>query len=131
MELKVHHIGYAVPSIETAIGEFESLGWSVSSEVTGDAERKVRIVFMKLDNTCIELVAPTADDSPVKKLLQKGSGEPYHICYQVEDVDACVAELKVKRFVLTKKPSPAPAIGGKRVAFLFAKNVGVIELVEA
>lgn len=130
MTFKVHHIGYAVPAIERAVKEFEVLGWSVSSDVTDDAERKVSIVFMTRGESCIELVAPTADDSPVKKMLQKGSGAPYHICYEVPQLEEAIEELKKNRFILTKKPAPAPAIGGRRVAFLYGLTTGVLELVE-
>lgn len=130
MEYNVHHLGYAVPSVERAICEFETLGWHVSSPIVEDSTRKVSIVFMNLGTDRIELVAPTADDSPVKKMLQSGSGLPYHICYEVSSLEDAIEELKKKKFILTRKPAPAPAIGGRRVAFLYASMTGVLELVE-
>lgn len=130
MNLKVHHIGYAVPSIDTARLEFESLGWSALGDVTDDVARKVRIQFMRLGDETIELVAPLADDSPIRKTLQKGSGTPYHICYEVDSLDDAEAELKAKKFIVFKKPSPAPAIGMRCVEWFYGKNFGIIELVE-
>lgn len=130
MELNVHHIGYAVPSISRAVKEFESLGWHISGDLTNDNERNVDIAFMECGASRIELVAPTSDISPVKKILEKGSGTPYHICYEVPQLEPAIEELKKARFILTKKPSPAPAISGRRVAFMYAVNIGIIELVE-
>lgn len=130
MELKVHHIGYAVPNLDRALVEFETLGWTVSSDVTEDVARQVKIVFLKLGESVVELVAPTAQTSPITKQLAKGSGAPYHICYEVESLEESEADLKAKKFIVFKKPAPAPAIGNRRVEFLYAKGVGIIELVE-
>ena len=130
MEFKVHHVGYAVPAIEAAISEFGALGWTIVGGVTDDMERKVRIQFMQLGGAVIELVAPLTDDSPIRKTLQKGSGTPYHICYEVDSLEAAEAELKARNFIAFKKPSPAPAIGGRRVEWLYSKNGGILELLE-
>ena len=129
--MKVHHIGYAVPDVVQAIAEFESLGWKVCSETTDDLSRQVRIVFMENAGQIVELVAPLSESSPICKTLQKGSGTPYHICYEVENIEATETELKKARFLPFKKAAVAPAIEGRRVSFMFAKNIGVIELVES
>lgn len=130
MKLKVHHIGYAVPSIEQTLPEFEALGWIVCSGITEDASRKVRIQFIRLDDEVVELVAPLTDDSPIRKTLQKGSGTPYHICYEVDSLEDAEAELKSRRFIVFKKPLSAPAIGMRRVEWFYSRNGGILELVE-
>lgn len=130
MKLKVHHIGYAVPSIEQSLPELETLGWSVCSDITEDALRKVRIQFIRLGDEVVELVAPLTEDSPIRKTLQKGGGTPYHICYEVDSLEDAEAELKAKRFIVFKKPAPAPAIGMRRVEWFYSKNGGILELVE-
>ena len=131
MRLKIHHVGYAVPSIESARAEFEALGWQVIGGVTDDASRKVRIQFLRLGDDVVELVAPLTADSPIKKTLQKGSGTPYHICYEVDSLELAEAGLKKLRFIVFRKPAPAPAIENLRVEWFFSKNGGIIELVEA
>lgn len=130
MNLKVHHVGYAVPDIGAALKEFGALGWAVCSETVDDLARQVRIVFMERDGYQIELVAPLSAESPIHKTLQKGCGTPYHFCYEVDNLEVAEAELKKQQFMPFKKAAPAPAIGNRRVAFMFAKNVGIIELVE-
>ena len=71
MKLKIHHIGYAVSSIEAAKVEFEQLGWIADDVVTDDVSRKVRILFMRMGQAVIELVAPLSEDSPIQKISQK------------------------------------------------------------
>ena len=128
--MTVHHIGYAVPDIDKALVEFAALGWKVCSDVTDDEARQVKIVFMEQSGYKIELVAPLSDESPIKQTLQKGSGTPYHICYEVDNLEAAESELKKAKFIPFKKAAVAPAIGGRRVEFMYAKQNGVIELVE-
>ena len=130
MELKVHHVGYAVPDLGKAIDEFAVLGWMVSSEIVDDESRQVRIVFLTNGASVVELVAPLSPESPITKQLAKGCGTPYHICYEVESLEDAEAYLKDRRFIVFKKPAIAPAISGRRVEFLYAKQNGVIELVE-
>ena len=130
MKLRVHHIGYAVSSIEQALPEFEVLGWAVCGGVTDDVSRKVRIQFLCLGDDMVELVAPLTDDSPIRKVLRNGSGIPYHICYEVDSMEEAEVMLKSKRFLVFKKPLPAPAIGMRRVAWFYSKNGGILELVE-
>ena len=132
MDMKIHHLGYAVSSIEKSIPVFEILGWKTSSDITDDVLRKVRIAFLEKDAKYIELVAPLGDDSPVQQALKQNKGvpTPYHICYEVESLDAARAELKQKGFMPFIMAAPAPAIDNRRVEWFFALNLGIIELVE-
>jgi len=134
--MKIHHIAYAVTSIEKSKVRFEELGYeSTQTEPMNDDFRNIRILFMihKESKTLIELVEPLNDKSPITSLCQKmhGCASPYHICYEVENLEDALSKLKLKGYLITQKPAPAVAIEGKNVAFLFQKDVGIIELVEA
>lgn len=76
------------------------------------------------------VISPKDDTSPVCKNLQKNGVSPYHICYETENLEEAILELKKQKFIMVSKPSPAVAFGGKRVCFLFSKTVGLVELVE-
>ena len=132
MDMRIHHLGYAVSSIEKSIPVFETLGWKSSGGITDDGPRKVRIVFLEKDGQLLELVAPLGDDSPVHQALKQNKGvpTPYHICYEVESLDAARAELKQKGFMPFIQAAPAPAIDNRRVEWFFVLNLGIIELVE-
>ena len=134
--MKIHHIAYAVTSIEKSKIKFEDLGFKATdTEPVNDDIRNIKILFMMHDEskTLIELVEPLNDTSPITNLCKKmhGCASPYHICYEVENLSEALSEFKSKGYLVTQKPAPAVAIEGKNVAFLFQKDVGIIELVES
>lgn len=133
--MKIHHIAYAVADIDTARKKFEFLGYEVSQPVVTDSDRKIKIEFMThaQSGLCIELVEPDGTPNPVDGYLEKSNGMsvPYHICYEIGDLEGAIAECRKNGFLPLQKPAPATAIGGSRVAFLFSKDGGMIELVES
>lgn len=78
----------------------------------------------------VELVHPDEDCTIIGKALKKLRNAPYHICYECEDIEAQVGRMQEDGWTLTQAPLAAPAIGGRRVAFLFGSDMGLIELVE-
>jgi len=128
--MKVHHVGYAVKSIEDARKEFELLGFRCESETVLDNVRKVRILFMTNDTCRIELIEPNENGSRIDNILKKGGSSPYQICYESEDIENDTKLLKQSGFTTISNISPAPALENKKVCFLYSKDVGIIELVE-
>lgn len=134
MDFKVHHIGYAVTDVWTALKGYRQIGYVPESGLIQDTDRKVNILFVKnrADQTLVELIAPMSDDSPVSHLCasMKGASTPYHICYEVDDLEASVQELKRRKFIPTTMIQPAVAFDNRRVVFMLKKEVGLIELLE-
>jgi len=128
--MKIHHLGYLVQNIDESLIEFERLGFEKISDKVIDAERMVLIQFIKSDNYVIELIEPESSDSPVAALLKKNGEMPYHICYLVDDIAQEVDNLLNSGYILIEKPGAAVAMENKKVAFLYKKGVGIIELVE-
>ena len=88
---KIDHIGIAVESIEKWIGFYKDvlgLEYDGSEEVV---EQKVRVAFLKIGESRIELLEPTSDDSPIAKFLEKRGGGIHHIAVKVDDIDAALA----------------------------------------
>lgn len=132
--MRVHHIAYAVSKIEDAADAFRALGFQLDSDAMDDESRNVRIAFMSnVDGVCIELVEPLNDKSPVTAQLadSHGASVPYHICYEVEDIKDAVSLLMRVGMVPVSGSSPAPAIEGRNVCFMYGGASGLIELVEA
>ncbi|BBJ28316.1 hypothetical protein ATHSA_1227 [Athalassotoga saccharophila] len=128
--MKIHHVGYAVDSIEEGIKTFEALGFKVDSDTFNDVKRKVEIVFMSKGEMKIELVAPLSVDSPVSKFLSKNGPSPYHICYSTDDIYKTVDKLKQFKFIQISEIEEALAISNKKVVFMYSKPIGILELVE-
>jgi len=124
---KVSHLGVAVESIDDHLGFFQNvLGLDFTgTEVVED--QKVKVAFLTVGETRIELLEPTADDSPVKKFLDKKGGRTtiHHVAYEVDDLEGAIAEARDKGIRLIDE-KPRIGAGGVRIAFLHPKATGGI-----
>ncbi len=130
MDLKIHHIGYLVKDLDKAAERFCGLGFKKCSGITHDELRHINICFVKKDGYVIELVQPYDNESTVSSLIKKYKNAPYHVCYETNNIDRTISELKTQKFTVIDNPMPAPAFNGKMIVFLINHNVGMIELVE-
>ena len=130
-----HHIGIAVAKIEAAIAAFQNLGWILEEDPVIDVERGVRLAFLKRVDSgeMLELVSPLHDNSPVSSTLKmmKNASTPYHICYEVKDIEQAILVLRKEGYQCISVLMPAVAFQGRRVVFLLNINAGLVELLEA
>jgi len=114
---KIHHIGLAVKSLEEALKAYRDvLGLELeSTEVV--ASQGVRVSFLHVGDTCLELLEPIADASPLAKFLANRGEGIHHICLEVTDIVAALAELKQHGMRLIDD-KPRTGAGGTRVAFV-------------
>ena len=129
--MKIDHIGYAVKRIDRAMDAFQKLGFQFEP-VIDDTDRNVKLAFGVKDGYRIELVAPLNKkaESPVDQYLSNAVGTPYHICYESEDLDKEVEELKSQGYKVVIEPRPAVAFGDRRVVFMMNIGFGLMEVVE-
>ena len=129
--LNFHHIGIACRDIEKTKAFYLQQGYTATPTVE-DPLQHVRISFLdKAGGPRLELLAPIGDQSPVARTLATSGVTPYHICYEVPDLEEAIATLRSQRFLLVNGPVPACALDNRRIAFLFQKNTGLIELLES
>lgn len=129
--MKVHHYGLATKSIEKSIKPFLILGYEICSETIFDPLQGVNLLFLKNANDhLIELVEPAQEENPVSKIIAKSGTSLYHICYEIEEFDTKIEELKKQRFAQIISPTPAIAFDGRRICFLYNPTLGLIELLE-
>jgi len=118
---KVDHIGIAVNSIDEALKFFrDALGLEVES-VEEVADQKVRIAFLPVGETHIELLEPTGPDSNVAKFIEKKGEGIHHLAFKVEDVGAALESLKGKDVPLIDR-EPRLGAGNKKIAFMHPKG---------
>lgn len=123
MTEKINHIGIAVKNLEAAIPFYrDQLGMEFegTEEV---AEQKVKVAFLKVGESRIELLEPTADDSPVAKFLEKNGEGIHHMAYEVTDIEAALTDLKQKGVRLIDE-KPRHGAHGSLIAFLHPKATG-------
>lgn len=128
--MKVHHIGYLVKNISKTEKKFLELGYEVESPTKFDEIRNIDIEFLVNGDYRVELIEPKGEESPMYPLLKRYKNTPYHLCYEVENIDEAIAKLQDKHYTVIQEPNIAPCIEGKKVAFLNNISMGIIELVE-
>lgn len=129
--MKISHLGIATTGIDEALKFWEdALGLeNVHTETVED--QKVRVAMLPLGETNIELLEPTADDSPIAKFLEKRGGGIHHIAVEVEDIEASLAKLKNQGMRLIDE-KPRVGAEGCLVAFVHPASAGgvLMELVQ-
>jgi methylmalonyl-CoA/ethylmalonyl-CoA epimerase len=120
---KINHIGIAVHSIDASLPFYRDvLGMHFEgTEVV--AEQKVKVAFFAIGESRIELLEPTAPDSPVARFLEKNGEGTHHIAYEVDDLQAALAALKAQGVRLIDE-SPRCGAHGTHIAFLHPKATG-------
>jgi len=130
-EFELDHIGIAVETLEEGSQFYKKLGFG-APEVEDVPSERVKTGFLRLGNRAnLELLEPTADDSPIRKFLDKRGPGIHHICLRVKGIDAIVEKLKSQGVQMINE-TPKAGAHGCRVAFIHPKSTGgvLIELSE-
>ncbi|HPJ66746.1 MAG TPA: VOC family protein [Desulfobacteraceae bacterium] len=131
--MRLHHIGVVVKDISQSIKTYEKiLGLDIIAEPEEDPIQKVKAVFLDMgwgEGITLELLEPTAQDSPVMKSLGRGGGL-HHICFEVDDIDEEIKRVKEKGGTVVCEPVPACGFDNRRIAFVFPVDNILVEFVE-
>lgn len=124
--MNVHHIGIACKDIEQAIIDFKKFHNVIwESEIVEDPLQSAFLCLLKTD---LGLDYEFISGPQVEKMAKKGISY-YHICYEVESIEASIEDLISKGAMMVSAPKPAILFNNKRVSFLYLPY-GLIELVE-
>lgn len=127
---RIDHVAIVVNDIETALRVYrDALGLRLG-QVQTIPDQDVKIAFLPAGDSEIELLEPINPESGVAKFLAKRGEGMHHICLEVDDLDATLAELAAQGVELIDRAPRAGAHG--RIAFIHPKGShGVlIELLE-
>ncbi len=128
--MKIDHIGIVVRDIEEALQVYESALALTLDEVVEVPDQHVRVAFLPVGETNVELVQPTSGDTGTARFLEKRGEGVHHICLEVDDIAVALDRLKDQGVPLIDEV-PRPGAHGL-VAFIHPKGAhGVlIELIE-
>ena len=120
---RLNHVAIAVPDLAAASAVYRDfLGAEVSAPMVV-AEQGVRMVFVNLPNTKIELLEPLDDSSPIAGFLARNaSGGIHHICYEVADILAARDKLVADGARILGDGEPRIGGHGKPILFLHPKD---------
>lgn len=126
---RVEHIAVAVKSLNDAMHMLQDkFGIPLEYE---EQIGSTRLAMLPIGETYIELLESKAADSGVNQwIADKGEGL-FHLCFEVDDIDGALAELKAKGVKL-RDETPRIGHGGARIAFIDPASTGnmLIELAE-
>jgi methylmalonyl-CoA/ethylmalonyl-CoA epimerase len=131
--MRLHHLGFVVADISAAMPGFvRSLAATWDSQIFTDPLQKVRVAFLSTrpGDAQIELVEPNGDDSPVLRFLNEKGGGLHHACYEVADLEQALSDFRSRGSLIVKRPKPAVAFQGRRIAWVLTPEKFLVELLE-
>ena len=128
---KIDHIGIAVRDWEQALARYSTLTLAPPQHIEEVPTQKVKVAMFEVGDSRVELLLPTAPDSPIAKFLEKRGEGMHHICFKVPNLDEALRGLQAAGMEVLPGAG-GPGAGNSRVAFLHPKSAAgvLIELVE-
>jgi methylmalonyl-CoA/ethylmalonyl-CoA epimerase len=120
------HIGVAVESIEQTRRIYEALGLAVEGEEEV-VEQRVRVAFLPVGDSRLELLQPTSADSPIARHLERRGPGLHHICLKVSDIRKSMDDLRERGFELLSD-EPQAGAHGCLVVFVHPRSTGGVLL---
>jgi methylmalonyl-CoA/ethylmalonyl-CoA epimerase len=131
---RLNHVGVATPSIDDSVRMYaELLGATRAHEPFDLPAQGVRVCFIDLPNSQIELIEPLGDDSPIHGFLARNpKGGQHHVCFEVANILAARDDLLAKGVTLLGTGEPRIGAHGTPILFLHPKDMGgvLVELME-
>lgn len=113
----IDHIGIAVRSIEASLPFYETVLGLACAGIEEIDSQKVRVAFLPLAGTAIELLEPTSPESPIAKFLESRGEGIHHVAYVSEAIEEDLAAARAAGLKLIHE-IPFTGTHGRRVAFL-------------
>ena len=121
--IRLNHVAVLVPDLDQALSFWQDqLGLSLD-HVETVSSMEVKIAFLPLGESEIELVQPTSETSGLAKFLAKRGPGLHHICIEVEDIAAKLQDL-LESGVRLIDQEPILMDDGRQLAFLHPKSAG-------
>ena len=85
--MRVDHVAIAVNNVAEALKNYEKILKIDKVDIEDVPTERVKVAILKLQDTRIELMEPTADDSPIKKFLTDRGEGIHHIAITADDIE--------------------------------------------
>ena len=120
---KINHVAMVVNDMNRALAFWrDALGMDLHGLREVPAEQS-QVAFLPLSGSEVELVHPTTDDSGIAKYLARRGPGMHHICLEVDDLEAMLAQLKAKGVRLINE-TPRAGADQRRYAFIHPESTG-------
>ncbi|HZS00991.1 MAG TPA: methylmalonyl-CoA epimerase [Chloroflexota bacterium] len=113
---RIAHVSVAVRSLDEALPFYRDVLGLPLRERRPLPDRGLNVAFVGVGESQIELLEPMDPEGTVARFLARRGEGLHHVCFEVPDVDAAIAELAARGVELIDRHA-APGAQG-RVAFL-------------
>lgn len=119
--LRLDHVGIAVKSLDETLKFYtDVLGLDLANTEIVE-EQKVKVAFLPIGDTEVELLESTADDGPIAKYIERNGEGVQHLAFQVENIEEAIAEMQEKGMRMIDE-MPRYGAGGAKIAFMHPKS---------
>ncbi|THE14969.1 methylmalonyl-CoA epimerase [Bacillus timonensis] len=122
---KIDHIGIAVSSIENSLPFYTNVLNLKLEGIEKVESEKVRVAFIKIGESKLELLEPLSPESPIAKFIEKRGEGIHHIALGVSSIEERIQEIK-KHGIRMLADKPKLGAGGAKIAFMHPKSTGSI-----
>jgi methylmalonyl-CoA/ethylmalonyl-CoA epimerase len=119
--LRLDHVGIAVKSLDETLKFYTDVLGLDLAETEIVEEQKVKVAFLPIGDTEVELLESTADDGPIAKYIERNGEGVQHLAFQVENIEAAIAEMQEKGMRMIDE-MPRYGAGGAKIAFMHPKS---------
>ena len=128
---KIEHVALAVADLEAAIAHYRDVWGLEVARRERVEDQGVEEAMLPLGGSYLQLLGPTGPETTVGKFIERRGEGLHHIAYEVDDLEATLAELKANDVELIDE-TPRKGGRGHMVAFVHPKgNHGLlVELIQ-
>ena len=129
--LKIDHIGIAVSNLDETLKFYEEVLGMTCTGKEEVADQKVRVAFLPVGDSEVELLESTDPEGPIAKYIDKKGEGIQHIAFRVDNIEEAIANMKEKGIRMIDE-TPRYGAGGAKIAFCHPKSTGgvLVELSE-
>jgi len=118
---QIDHIGIAVKDLDEQMKFYTDVLGLICSGIEEVPDQKVKVAIFPVGEVRIELLQPTAQDSPIAKFLERKGEGIHHVAYSITDLEGNLKRLEAKQVQLIDS-KPRIGAGGHKIAFLHPKS---------
>lgn len=129
--LKVDHIGIAVKNLDESLAFYRDILGLECHGTEVVEEQKVKVAFLPIGDTEVELLESTSEDGPIAKFIEKNGEGIQHIAFKVDNIEEAIAYMLEKGMKMIDE-KPRYGAGGAKIAFVHPKSTNrvLVELSE-
>jgi len=119
--MRVDHIAIAVNNVDEALKNYQKILKVDRLEIEVVSSEKVRVAMLELEDTRVELMEPTADDSPIKKFLEERGEGIHHIAITADDIEKDISRASANGMRILGQLRSGSY--GRKVTFIHPKSL--------